>query len=336
VLGAGLANKHSIGFFALALIVGILLSGGRRFLANWQFALGMLIALVCTVPDLVWQAQHGWATLAMTRALAHENGGLGNAIGFVVSQVFMAAPVLIPVWFAGLRFLWRSDRPLWRALVWAYGLLLVFFAATSGAKPYYVAATYFFLLAAGAVAWENRWAEIRTLLTVALPVAVLVTLPIVLPVLPARLIGWTSIVNPVQTETIGWPELVGTVTRVWDQLPPGQRAHAVIFTSNYGEAGAINELGHGLPAAVSGHNTLWWWGPGNPHATTVVAVLAGPKDDTAPLLALLRQDFADVTAAATLGNAEHVANQESGGHVYVCTDPRARWTTRWPTLRHYG
>jgi len=45
-----------------------------------------------------------------------------------------------------------------------------------------------------------------------------------------------------------------------------------------GEAGAINELGRGtwLPTAVSRQNSEWWWGPGNPHATTIVAVASAP------------------------------------------------------------
>jgi hypothetical protein len=60
------------------------------------------------------------------------------------------------VWFAGLRFLWRSERPLWRALAWSYGLLFVFFAVTAGGKPYYVAGAYFFLIAAGASALQDR------------------------------------------------------------------------------------------------------------------------------------------------------------------------------------
>ncbi|MFC5674845.1 hypothetical protein [Streptomyces incanus] len=70
--------------------------------------------------------------------------------------------------------------------------------------------------------------------------------------------------------------------QVWTGLPPEQRANAVIFAADYGEAGAINELGRGtgLPTAVSAHNTDWWWGPGNPDATTVVAVAPGP--DHAP------------------------------------------------------
>jgi hypothetical protein len=340
VLGVGLENKHSIGFFAVALAVGLVASGGRRLITSRWCALGLVIALLCTVPDVWWQAHHGWATIAMTRALAQENGGPVNAVVFLGSQVFMAAPVLIGVWLGGLRFLWRSGRPAWRALAWSYGLLIVFFAVSAGAKPYYVAATYFVLLAAGAVAVERRaQAPAWPVLAAALGVCTLIALPIVLPVLPARLVGWTSVVNPVQTETIGWPEFVATVSHVWDGLPPAERAHAVIFTANYGEAGAVNELGRRdhLPEAVSGHNSLWFWGPGNPRATTVVAIAPGmPKRGAAQLAAALRDDFAQVRVVATLGNAAHVVNQESGGRVYLCRDPRRPWGQLWPTLRHYG
>lgn len=340
VLGAGLANKHSIGFFALAIVIGALLSGGKALLVNRFFALGVLIAAAFTVPDLWWQAQHGWATIAMTRALAQENGGAGNAIGFVIIQVVMVAPVLIGVWIAGLRFLWRSGRPLWRALAWSYGLLFVFFAVTSGAKPYYTAATYFFLLAAGAVAVEQRWAKAprrrgRVVLALALPVCLLITLPLVLPVLPARQAGAFSAVNPVGAETVGWPEFVDTVARVWRQLPATQRAGAVIFTGNYGEAGAINELGRAdhLPTAVSGQNSEWFWGPGDPRATTVVAVV---QPGYPQLVTSLRQDFARVQAVATLGNPEHVSNQEEGGQIYLCTGPVRPWGQLWPSFRHYN
>jgi hypothetical protein len=42
-------------------------------------------------PDLWWQAHHGWATIAMTQALAQENGGAANAAGFVILQIVMVA-----------------------------------------------------------------------------------------------------------------------------------------------------------------------------------------------------------------------------------------------------
>ena len=49
----------------------------------------------------------------------------------------------------------------------------------------------------------------------------------------------------------------------------------------------------------------------------------------------LRQFFTRVRSAATLSNAYGVRNQEWGGHVYVCTGPRHRWSQMWPRLRHY-
>jgi Dolichyl-phosphate-mannose-protein mannosyltransferase len=341
ILGLGLANKHSVGFFAVALLIGALLSGGRRLVWNRWFAAGVVIAAAFTIPDLWWQAQHQWATIAMTRALNQENGGLGNVATWVIGQLLMTALALVWVWAAGLRFLWRSGQPLWRALAWAYGLLFVFFALTTGAKIYYLAGAYVYLLAAGAVAIDGwlaaRAARLRGLL-LATGLTTALTLPFVVPVLPAADIGPTAKVNTVSAESIGWPQLVSTVRTVWTSLPPAQRVHAVIFASNYGEASAINVLGRdtGLPQAVSGHNTYWWWGPGNPHATTVVAVLPGPVDDDGGGTAYLRQFFTSVQAVATLTNPYGIRNQESGGHVYLCTGPRHPWGRMWPQLRSYS
>jgi 4-amino-4-deoxy-L-arabinose transferase-like glycosyltransferase len=338
ILGLGLANKHSAGLFAVALVAGALLSGGRAMLLNRWFLAGAAIAVAFTVPDLWWQAQHQWATIAMTQALNRENGGLGRAGTWVIGQFLMVSLALVWVWLAGLRFLWRSRRPLWRALAWAYGLLFVLYAVTTGAQFYYLAGTYPYLLAAGFVAVDGwlaaRRSRIRNLvLATALTTAA--ALPIVLPVLPITDVGWTSSVSTDASEWAGWPQLVQAVQKAWMTLPPAQRADAVIFTANYGEAGAINELGRadGLPTAVSGHNTEWWWGPGNPRATTVVAVAPG----NAPgYRAFLSRFFTSVRPVATLSNPAGIHNQEWGGHIYVCTGPKSTWAQLWPQMRHYS
>jgi hypothetical protein len=340
VLGLGLANKHSIGFFAVALFIGALLSGGRRLVLNRWFLAGAAIAVAFTIPDIWWQAQHQWATIAMTRALGQENGGTGNIGTWVVGQLLITALAMVVVWVAGLRFLWRSERPLWRALAWAYAILFVFFAVTTGSKIYYLAGAYIFLVGAGAVALDawlaGRKARLRTLM-VATAVTFAITVPVVLPVLPPKDLGGTEKLNSVLAESVGWPQLVSTVRTVWFSLPAGQRANAVIFTSNYGEASAINILGQGtgLPQAVSGHNTYWWWGPGNPHATTVVAVMPGPADGGGDA-AYLGQFFTSVRAVATLSNPYGLHNQEWHGHVYLCTGPRHPWGQMWPRLRTYS
>lgn len=338
IAGLGLANKHSAGLFAAALVAGALLSGGRAMVLNRWFLAGAAIAVAFTVPDLWWQAQHQWATIAMTQTLNRNNGGLGNIGTWVFGQVIMVTLALAWVWVAGLRFLWRSGRPLWRALTWAYGVLFVLFAVTTGAKIYYLAGAYPYLLAAGFVAIDGwlaaRRGRVRNLM-LATALTTAVVLPIGLPVLPAANIGWTYQVDQDNGESVGWPQLVQTVRTVWASLPPAQRAHAVIFTTNYGEAGAISELGRadGLPTAVSGHNSEWWWGPGDPHATTVVVVASGkiPRYDH-----YLARFFRSVRTVATLSNPAGIRNQEWGGHVYLCTGPVSPWARLWPLLKHYG
>ena len=340
ILGLGLANKHSIGFFAVALFIGALLSGGRRLVLNRWFLAGAAIAVAFTIPDIWWQAQHDWATISMTRTLAQENGGLANIASWVIGQLLMTALAMVVIWVAGLRFLWRSGRPLWRALAWAYAILFVFFAVTTGGKIYYLGGAYFYLLAAGAVALDGwlaaRKARLRTLL-LATGLTTALAVPLVLPVLPARDLGRTEKINAVLAESVGWPQLVSSVRTVWLSLPASQRAKAVVFASNYGEASAINILGRGtgLPQAVSGHNTYWWWGPGNPRAATVVAVMPGPMDGGGDA-AYLSQFFTSVRAVATLSNPYGLHNQEWHGHVYLCTGPRHPWGQMWPQLRSYS
>jgi 4-amino-4-deoxy-L-arabinose transferase-like glycosyltransferase len=340
ILGLGLANKHSIGFFAAAVVIGALLSGGWRLIVNRWFAGGSAIAVIFTIPDIWWQAQHHWATLAMTTALNQENGGPANIASWIVGQLLMVALAMAWVWVAGLRFLWRSGRPLSRALVWAYGILFLFFAVTTGAKIYYLAGAYVYLLAAGAIAidgWLTARGGRRWTLGIVTALTTVAVLPLVLPVLPAGDIGWTYGVNQELAESIGWPQVVASVRTVWTSLPAAQRVHAVIYTDNYGEAGAINTLdrGTGLPAAVSGHNTYWWWGPGDPRATTVIAVTPGPVDGT-DYAADLRRLFGSVQVEATMSNPYGIHNQEWGGHIYVCTEPRRPWAQVWPQLRFYG
>jgi hypothetical protein len=329
-----------VGFFAVAIVLGALLSEGWQLVLNRWFLAGAAIAACFTVPDLWWQALHGWPTIAMTRSLNQENGGFGNIGNWVVGQVLMVTFALVWVWVVGIRFLWRSGHPLWRALVWAYALLFVFFALTTGAKIYYLAGAYVYLLAAGVVHIEG-WlaaggrARVRRL-GGAIALCTVISLPLVLPVLPASDIGWTYKVNQSLAEEVGWPQLVQSVATVWHSLPAEQRAHAVIFTADYGEAGAINELGRrsGLPIAVSGQNNEWFWGPGNPDATTIVAVAPGPLD-VSNYGSYISRFFKHVRTAATLSNIAGLHNQEWGGHIYICTGPRRPWGVMWPMLRHY-
>jgi hypothetical protein len=132
-------------------------------------------------------------------------------------------------------------------------------------------------------------------------------------------------VNSDVGETIGWPELTRTVASVYRRAGPG----AVIFTSNYGEAGAIDRYGPalGLPPAYSGHNAYGYW--------------AMPPDRAGPVITVgLSQSqlshFRHCHLAGRIDNSAGVDNDERGEPVEQCVGPRGPWSTIWPKLRHLG
>jgi 4-amino-4-deoxy-L-arabinose transferase-like glycosyltransferase len=111
VAGIGAEDNHLVGILAVALTVCALLSGGHRMVLNRWFLVGAAIAVALLVPDLWWQADHDWATITMTHALNHENGGPLNVVTWIFGQLGIATLATVWVWAAGLRFLWRSGRP---------------------------------------------------------------------------------------------------------------------------------------------------------------------------------------------------------------------------------
>jgi hypothetical protein len=158
--------------------------------------------------------------------------------------------------------------------------------------------------AAGAVRVEAWWAR-SGLVLAATALTTALILPVVLPIQPASTLSVSQATSPLGEE-VGWPDMVDTVATVWFSLPATQRVNAVILTFDYSQAGAINELGLGLglPTAVSAHNTEWFWGPGNPNATTVVAWYPGSVDMTSDeVVADLSHYFLHVRVAATISNS---------------------------------
>jgi hypothetical protein len=335
-VGIGLLNKWNIGFLATALVLGFLVGGRRRdFMTPWPWvAAGIAIAL--WLPNLVWNAQHQWAEVAMTRSLHQENGGLGAALSFIPSQLMVVGPVLVVFWVSGLRKLLREQR--WRPIGIAYLALLIAFMLT-GAKSYYLAGMYFVLFAAGGV-----WAEGRLLAHrpakglrgwVALMLAGLVfALPLSLPVLPEVALptsSWEGSINKDLSATVGWPQFVRQVATIAGRLPADERARLVVFTGDYGAAGAIDLWGdqYGLPQAISGHNSYWWWGPGAASGNSTTIAINVPAS-------YLETIFTHVQAAGAVQTPHNVWSEERGDPIWICTGQRISWSAAWPTARHYG
>lgn len=314
--GFGLQNKYSVGFLAFGLMVGLLLTPQRRHLASPWLWLGGALAVLIFLPHLWWQLQTGWPSLEfMANATAEKNLPVSPST-FASQQLVLLNPLFAPLWAAGLLALLLSpSMARVRALGWSYVAVWILFV-TQRAKAYYLAPIYPALFAAGAVALERicarrawRWPmPAATALTV---IAGLALLPLALPVLPVeQFLTYQAALGLSQpqmernprgalpqqyADMHGWRELVDTVGRVADRLPPAERARAVVLLRNYGEAGAVEFLGkpRGLPRAISGHNNYWLWGPGEVGADDPVIVVGLPRER-------LQEEFVQVERVDTV------------------------------------
>lgn len=329
VAGLALLNKPLIAFLLVGLGVGLVVAGPRALLRSpWLWA-GLLLALVLWSPWLAWQAQHGWPQLKVSSSIA--SGGSASSQprwALLPFQFLLVSPVLAPVWIAGLVALLRRRRlRAFRLFGVAWIFLVVAFLATGG-KPYYLAGMFPVLLAAGAIetdAWLARAAtRLREVVLWSLvAISGAVSAVIALPLLPAKDAGPAVAMNSDVGETIGWPDLVRTVASVYRHAGP----NALIFTSNYGQAGAIDRYGAalGLPGAYSGHNAFGYWGPPPDRAGPVVTVGLG---------AAQLSHFRGCRVEARITNSAGIDNNEHGKAVALCAGTRGSWSQVWPELRH--
>ncbi|WP_206664058.1 glycosyltransferase family 39 protein [Thermomonospora catenispora] len=331
---AGLASnvKYLAGFLLGALVCGLLAVGPRDFLRRPMTYAGAAVAVAAMLPGLLWQARHGWPQLEMSERIAAE-GDFGGRVGFLPFQLILTGVVLSWLWLYGLWRLFRSpELAPFRFLGCAYLLSCGVFLLTAG-KPYYLAGLWPALWAAGAVEVERRSAPRGWAWAVSPPayaITAVVAAALTLPVYSVSVLADTPqpAINADAAETVGWPRLVAEAARVHRSLPPAERARAVVFTVNYGQAGALDRYGprFGLPRPYSGHNGYWHFG--RPPETGGPVIVVGGE---APLL---RRHWSEVTMAGRVDNGVGLDNDEQGTPVWICRGQREPWAVLWPRLKH--
>ena len=209
------------------------------------------------------------------------------------------------------------------------------------AREYYTAAAYPMLFAAGA-AWGDAWLSrlrpraARAVLAgtgLALALGGLVFAAFILPVWPINSTPFriASDVNSDIKEEIGWPELARAVAGIYGALPADQRPGTAIVAGNYGEAGAFDLYGPALrlPPTISGVNTYWLRGYGDPPPQTLIVVGFRRGD--------VDRYFAGCRLAGQIPNPYSLDNEESHvPDIFVCGPPRQPWPEFWGGFQWFG
>src|SRR5438034_259401 len=159
--GLGLENKHSTLLFLAAFGAGLLASRQRRELGKRWIWIAAGIALLIFLPNILWQIRHGFPTIEDLRNVARRGKNVVlSPVEFLVQQVQLLHPLLLPIWLAGLVTVFFGRLSRLRVLGWTYVALLAMMIALK-AKNYYPTPIYPMLFAAGAIVIEG-WLERRS------------------------------------------------------------------------------------------------------------------------------------------------------------------------------
>ena len=360
-IGIGLLNKPSMAFFLAALALALLFTPQRRLLFTRWAAFGIALAILIVLPYLHWQIHNHWPTLEFLRN--GREGGKNTILNpwqFFLAQFYVMGPLNALLWVTGVVALLRAKSI--RSARWL-GLVYIFFFAimcASHAKDYYLEGIYPAFFAAGAIAWEHRFALVRRdgsapepRRSIAIPIYVvllvltsLIILPMASPVFrPATWVRYTTAMHLPHdnTETartgplpqffadrFGWQQQYDIVSRAFHSLSPQDQRRVCIFGSNYGEAGNIdfrNRLNHDtLPPAISGHNSYWGWGM---HGCDVNLVIAIVHDTPAELA----RKYDSVTIVGVRNNPYAMPFEH--GNIYLLRGRKPSAPFQWEDERFY-
>ena len=355
-VGIGLETKHNMAFLAVALALGVLLSRSRAdLLTLWPYV-GLLLALGLAAPHLIWQVQHGFPTWEFTRNAASDKNAHGSPLDFLLNQITSVNPPLLPVWSAGLvyYFGWREGRR-YVLLGLMYVIPALIFMATGSIKADYLAPAYTFVFPAGALLFERITEQSRRWLRYVVAFVAcsgIVLTPFMYPVLPAATLadvvgslsgsgvkdpsfeqGKSAQLPQYFADQFGWQAMTEQVAAVYNGLTPQEKAQAVIFTGNYGEAGALTLLGkrYRLPPVISGHNNYYLWGSGNASEANgaVVIVVSYQKQSD------LQQYFASVEQAGKV-RCQYCMDYENNRPIFVARGLKQPLREVWPLLKNYS
>jgi hypothetical protein len=341
VAGIGLLNKHSMLLWGAGLVVAMLFTPLRRNLrTRWPY-LGAGLALLAFLPNLLWQAHSGWATLEFLRGMSDGTLRQISRGLFLLGQLLYMHPLTVPLWGSGLWWLWstggRHARPFAIQYLVVLGVLLL-----TSAKPYYLAPVYPLLFAAGGVQVSigaSLWS--RTMRSLAVAVLVVgggALGAFTLPLLPLAMVDATitklfrGTVAPKDLtmdahDQFGWKEQASTLASVSASVSEHLSDHSLplaIVTGNYGEASTLQYFRrrYSLPPVYSGNMSQYLWPP--PIGLfRVVTYGLGPKG----IERLCEHRH-------RVGVIEHPLALETDIPVMLCEEP-INLRDLWPTLKRY-
>ncbi|WP_155981303.1 glycosyltransferase family 39 protein [Nocardia sp. BMG111209] len=331
--------KWLVPFLWIALAVSAVLCGPRGLVLRPMLWAGAGVAVLLSVPELLWQSRRGWPEILMTQVIGGEQGILGGRLLFVPMTLELAGWLAGPLLVCGLvGFLLRKSLRPYRFLGVAWIVLELVFMITGG-RIYYSAGLDAVAIAAGAIvvvtAIGGQPAVPRHLLTAGVLTVVGGAAFYVLratPWLPAERVepprsnSEAAIAISVYGK-FGWPELSDAVVDAYRRLPDADRAHAVIIADTYWQASALDELARDRLPPIYSPSRGWGYFGAPPDDASVYLVVGSYE-------LVLQSQFGEVTPIGLVDTRLGFPGNTQQVTLWRCTGLLKSWADVWPDWMH--
>jgi 4-amino-4-deoxy-L-arabinose transferase-like glycosyltransferase len=311
--GIGMLSKYTTIFFGVSILAWLLLVPELRkwLLTPWPW-IGGVVALAVFSPTLIWNAEHGWASVLYqyNRLVVHE-WSLRYFGEFFVTQMGLVTPPIFVLGCMGLVRLIKGDggsygaRVLINAMIWPIALYFVwhtFHGRVEGnwPEPIHVAFVIAAAVAVERIKWDGAWARIelwsrRLAVPVGLAIAACLYVQAVFGIIPLGPVDPTA-----RALGAGWKELGIKMDEVRMRL-----GAPVVLTMNYGLTGWLAFYLPSHPPVEQINVRMRYVNAPEPDPAlfrgTIMYVCMVDCSD----IPLIRQRFANVEPVASLTRTRH-------------------------------
>ncbi|TWJ01498.1 dolichyl-phosphate-mannose-protein mannosyltransferase [Mucilaginibacter frigoritolerans] len=348
-LGMGIMSKYSIVFFAISLLIGLLLTTERNILLKKHFYYALLIGLIICLPNLIWQYLHGFPFVTQAKELQDKQLQNVNRIDFLKFQLLYNIPCIF-TWLSGLYWLFFiSAGRQYRFIGWAFLIVMAIFVMGQG-KGYYGMSAYPVLFGFGAVFLERlTTGRFKYMRYVIIGYAVLIGCflnTITLPFLPPQQLVTYYVHNSIFrklgfltwedrkshplpqdfADMLGWEEMTAKVARVRNILPDSVKNKFVIDCDNYGEGAAIDHYGPlyhiGSPIGQSA-SYLFWTPLTDFYDRDTFVIVTDDRDE-------IHADFIrEFESASVIDSITNRYSREFGSYIILLKQPSQKFRKIW-------
>ena len=303
----GFLNKYNILFLVMGLVPALMLVPERKIFANRNLYLGILLAFILVLPNIIWQYTNDFPVLRHMKELSETQLIHVDRWGFIRSQL-MFFPGTFLLFLIGLYGLMKYPAfKKYRVFFWTFFFVLAIFLFFK-AKDYYALGLYPIYFAFGAVYLSHlldkkAWAKVLKPIILVLCIALF--LPLFFIAFPNKtpeyivkhpeyyrkfgMLRWEDgkehQLPQDFADMLGWSELARKVDSLYQTMPEPQ--HTLVLCDNYGQAGAINYYSKiGIQAVSFNADYLNWFDLRTPYKNIIRVKNASEVDkelaETAP------------------------------------------------------